>query len=1643
MASQNINQYYRPNWSLKLNLDSSDMSLTSDEQDYNQEVVFSPYLIAQTYGDRLPIYFDINNPLSVQNQTLLYKQYNNNNIFVSQNYYNPNNEDLTCYSSSTSCDIGLTGIDNGLVDQMTGETITFTKGLYSDYLKFNRMYYDRRLKLHQVTGHTMSPNVRFSGFNKTVLYEVVSKSSPFEGRYHELYGGFYQGFYKLFGFDYEVFPERMNKGWSVEMVLKPRLFNEHTPLPNETTLNEIYPNNKNTFFYFGTRAENKFYHHASGSPLCFSGYNRVTSGLTELQTCACCNRTITDSRCIFVYPPRSVNNIHDPHVNYGCGSCKGDPQKKITCGCDCNLDPCETCGWECQTHVCSTVIEPTPTPSPTPTPIPDCELPHVCSPSCDVCTPTTTCYNCNTGFTSIENTCETNPIYDSMSNALSFRLCGDPKNPGIGVRMLKFTGDCVTTGSCETSGITYTTGHTIVDYCTPPIYPTCLLENPAWLDEEHWFQVDAVWERYTWLDTCDLWYRGGLGDITEKLYLESLANNASSLITVPYTQIDCKPSEQIELVRLNEKWLIDKLYRNGRLKIYVNGKLFHTIENFEEIIPRGLDTDKEKQVGVPFNISWGGGTQGLRENLTFSSITQPYGPYIQDPENFPINDLSGTTFSGLKTNILIEQNFAGTFDGAISQFRMYVTPLSAPEVKHNFNLLKNIFRMFNPDCPDCSTSVCLPNDFTYKISDETTTTTTTTNLTTTTTTTNLTTTTTTQNINCPYVFFMKQGNNLCSNIYQYDPINNLETNVTVPNCSTYGAPTGIANTNTKLWTIDGNTNNITEWDIIMSPFSSNYVKTITTSNPFDFRTRFISAYRDPISGLVDPNFLISSSSSTIVPQLTEIIKINISGLSWTKITLFNWPSSIYDNRIIKKLMMTTTNKIIILNYDSLTSDQFITQLEYVGGIWSLMLDVNITVSSVTYDTIYQNSSSNYLLSDNIPADVYSINNSFSKTFIDQLNISGVYFSSQDPNCVNNEFINGPLVTPTPTPTPSPSAGCCTPFTNLELPGGNVFLNGVTLTFSSTQPSGLSIFTLPNIMSPACLPQQQLINCLATAGNNFQDWNYTINFSQPVNNVKIQIINYSSSSVFDNQEKITFTTNTNVPTIFNCDGCNVLVENNSIISNPVPLGGISNGSGTFIISTTTPFNSLTLTPSMLGTNPQGYIVSVFIRICDLTSTPTVTPTNTSTPTNTPTPTPTPTVYTPGECIRFIDEGTGCSGTIVLPSNINPSPQINGKSSYYFTYTENNPNNPPLLMRISWDNINNYWVLDDMTSSYPLPISLAYLPINSLTPIGGMNQWEALPPLISPGCLYGSGGVLFLTTTGIGDCSPCCKTFQLYSGFGPGTGSTYQILYCDNTVEVIDVPLYVTITYKCAINVIKLNGGGTVTVVDINCDCDPNNLSLFNEQKLGRIFIEDKRDNKYLIQDKLTIPKTTITKKEWDGNVWWGNQGNTPQCVGYAWAHWICDGPITHRGALPIIQPSLIYREAQKVDEWPGERYNGTSVRGGAKYLMSSGKISSYLWAFDINTLINTVLNVGPVVVGTNWYYNMFFPDKNGLISLSGYIAGGHAYVINGVNTVTKQFRIKNSWGKTWGVSGHAYISFSDMSRLIIERGEICLAIEKPF
>lgn len=97
-------------------------------------------------------------------------------------------------------------------------------------------------------------------------------------------------------------------------MLKPRLENEYIPGSGFTTLNEYYPDNKNIFFYIGTRAENKFYHFASGHPKSDSGYTRVTSALTLCESCLCglldtteielCNGSDIpiDFNCTTIYP---------------------------------------------------------------------------------------------------------------------------------------------------------------------------------------------------------------------------------------------------------------------------------------------------------------------------------------------------------------------------------------------------------------------------------------------------------------------------------------------------------------------------------------------------------------------------------------------------------------------------------------------------------------------------------------------------------------------------------------------------------------------------------------------------------------------------------------------------------------------------------------------------------------------------------------------------------------------------------------------------------------------------------------------------------------------------------------------------------------------------------------------------------------------------------------------------------------------------------------------------------------------------------------------------------------------------------------------------------------------------------------------
>jgi hypothetical protein len=630
MAYQNINQYNFRRWGLIPFNEITDICLASDEKDYDQEVVFSPFLIGEDDGNRMPFKFDFNNSGTTicQNNSCSF----DNDVIVSENYWNPDNVDPNfCPVTTELCDVGLTGIDNGLTKKMSGETIEITTGLYTSSADtYNRYKYDRRMKMHPITGFTTSANRLWNDDSYTydLNYETNGDSV---GYFARLNGGFFQGFYKIPGYDYQVFPQRVSLGWTAEFMLKYRWTGN-----TDTGLNKRYPNNKGTFFYMGARAENKFYHYPDGSPKQDTGYTRVTSGLTCMHTCECEQTGKTaEHSCMHVYQQ------------------SGGTSTNCNCGCPCN---------------CTVTVK----------------------------------YP------------ETDPLYDGVSNALSLRLSGDTGNPRLCVKTYRITGGCEYSGACLT-GLTYQTGVTVSEWCsTRGIFHDCI--QTTYPNVEHWVQIDAVFQRNQWLDTCDLYEKGGLGLIVNTIYTATPAHNSVSLIEPPLTHEQPYDPNTTEVVKFNDMWTEEEKYRLGTLKFYVNGRLFMVAEDFEEIIPRLLNTPKEKQIGVGYNISVGGGTQGLHDNLTFSGgcpATVNDIVYQQDPECLTTNDLDNTIYSGLTTHIKLEEIFGGSLIGDVSAFRMYSEPLNASQIKHNFRILKNRYGLLDPDCPNCR--IVIPNNDLYYV----------------------------------------------------------------------------------------------------------------------------------------------------------------------------------------------------------------------------------------------------------------------------------------------------------------------------------------------------------------------------------------------------------------------------------------------------------------------------------------------------------------------------------------------------------------------------------------------------------------------------------------------------------------------------------------------------------------------------------------------------------------------------------------------------------------------------------------------------------------------------------------------------------------------------------------------------------------
>ena len=213
----------------------------------------------------------------------------------------------------------------------------------------------------------------------------------------------------------------------------------------------------------------------------------------------------------------------------------------------------------------------------------------------------------------------------------------------------------------------------------------------------------------------------------------------------------------------------------------------------------------------------------------------------------------------------------------------------------------------------------------------------------------------------------------------------------------------------------------------------------------------------------------------------------------------------------------------------------------------------------------------------------------------------------------------------------------------------------------------------------------------------------------------------------------------------------------------------------------------------------------------------------------------------------------------------------------------------------------------------------------------------------------------------------------------------------------------------------------------------------------------------------------------------DQGNEGSCTGFALAGIIdlllnqrlAAGALLLRADDDLVSPRMLYEMAKLHDEWTGEDYEGSSLRGALKGFFHNGvctlKTAPYVageknWQLtverakdahkvglgayyrlrpqmiDYHAAIN---QAGAVYVSAQVHDGWRNPEKGRIVPSTNLI-GGHAFVIVGYDD--EGFLIQNSWGSAWGGysnwSGIAHWTYEDWARNVTDAWVLRLAVPTP-
>lgn len=548
----------------------------------------------------------------------------------------------------TLYNISYVGVDNGL--------FTFRKDRISnkDFLnlfqsnKYDIDENDYRLKLHAVSGNTLQYDYPLSREEDCVKFN----------------GGFYQGFFKTECDKYQILPSSFEDGETINLEFK--LKKCELDKESNRTLNDKYPNNKGIFFYIGTRSENKWI------------YLYDTEDVDGLEKCFELGVDDYVEDGSIDKKDYIIGNFYDPNPDF-------DGYDPFELG-----DYTNYIYYEPQITLNTSLTMPNYT-----------ILTWCCGDDSDLVVPSSKRYfsGCACSKPYKMNNRTNNHSDNSISMCEEF---GD-----------NYVADDEDIMSLD-EAVEYIEPEldiTDFEYETDNGFKLSEANQYYFYTDNKFLMFDRTKNGMTvqnWVDGTEFMYYGRKNHFKGNLFI--LMNRTKTGYTInniddlrnkdanyynPYNDlydnalafritddgeigyrlitIDCQKEgrDKTQIVEgysnkniiPNCEWITINIrisFIGGnkmKFMFYINGKLMYVTKELPKINLRKLNDLYEKQEGVPYNISIGGGTQGLAETIQYNYMLNPTRTYP------------------------LEENFGGTFIGYIKSFKIYNCFLSQPIIQ--------------------------------------------------------------------------------------------------------------------------------------------------------------------------------------------------------------------------------------------------------------------------------------------------------------------------------------------------------------------------------------------------------------------------------------------------------------------------------------------------------------------------------------------------------------------------------------------------------------------------------------------------------------------------------------------------------------------------------------------------------------------------------------------------------------------------------------------------------------------------------------------------------------------------------------------------------------------------------------------------